>query len=383
MDGKTYTSLPETDYLKIIEIIHALYRCQDRNDMRQCIKKYLVEGMEVDYVAWGWVELQSDLTKMKATQLLDCVGLPEHEFAVVQKMVGYHSQLVEFVLNDFRTVTATDVDYSRSLLPPQVDAFFADHPEFDREKMQTGKLVTAMCFFDRPSLDVGFGLNRVFPNTRAFTLRDVRMLELLQPALVATIKRLALQEQLKTHQALTATLAESGLSLALTQQDGRLLFRNERFQQIVPVEPMSRLPEPLIALLQKQAARIHPEHPSATAAPGIETFEHGGEVYRFEATPLHPENDRDDPAWLVQLHPAADPCTALHHLLQRSGLTAREVEVAILAGDGLADGDIAQRLFISPVTLKNHLKHIYQKLDVHSRTQLVARLRPPDAEQEL
>ncbi|CCQ89678.1 hypothetical protein NITGR_150046 [Nitrospina gracilis 3/211] len=376
MARQSHTPLPEKDYLKIIEIIQALHRCRNRNDMRQFIQKYFVEGMEVDYVAWGWVEVQKDLMKVRGAQVLDCVGLPENEIECVRKMLDYHDQLTEFILNGFRTVTAADVDHSRSLLPRQVDAFFTDHPEYDRETMKVGKLVTAMCFFDRPNLDVGLGLNRVFPNTKAFTLRDVRMLELLQPVLVATIKRIALQEQLKTYQVLTDALADCDLPLALTQTDGRLLFRNERFQQIVPVEPMSLLPETLIALLHKQAARIYPEHPSTAAAPGIETFEHGGEAYRFEATPVHPDTALDNPAWLLRLHPADDPHSTLHRHLQTAKLTPREVEVAILATDGMEDAHIAERLFISPHTLKNHLKQIYRKLGVQNRTKLVARLKP-------
>ena len=34
---------------------------------------------------------------------------------------------------------------------------------------------------------------------------------------------------------------------------------------------------------------------------------------------------------------------------------------------------IAERLIVAPSTVKQHLKNIYGKLDVHSRTQAVAR----------
>ena len=56
-------------------------------------------------------------------------------------------------------------------------------------------------------------------------------------------------------------------------------------------------------------------------------------------------------------------------------LSARELEVLHLIAEGLSNYAIARKLFLSTGTVKVHLKHIYGKLDVNSRTQAVARLR--------
>ncbi len=50
------------------------------------------------------------------------------------------------------------------------------------------------------------------------------------------------------------------------------------------------------------------------------------------------------------------------------GLTAREVEVLRLVAQGLSDAQMAERLFLSPYTVKAHLRSIYNKLGVPSRT---------------
>src|SRR5215212_1769425 len=50
-----------------------------------------------------------------------------------------------------------------------------------------------------------------------------------------------------------------------------------------------------------------------------------------------------------------------------AGLTQREVEVLQLVAEGLTDGAVAQRLFISPRTVSQHLRSIYGKLEVSSR----------------
>lgn len=54
--------------------------------------------------------------------------------------------------------------------------------------------------------------------------------------------------------------------------------------------------------------------------------------------------------------------TRLHHL------TRREIEVLRLLSRGESNKRIAQELYISVNTVERHLKNIYAKLDVHSRT---------------
>ncbi|MCC5952131.1 MAG: response regulator transcription factor [Acidimicrobiia bacterium] len=52
-------------------------------------------------------------------------------------------------------------------------------------------------------------------------------------------------------------------------------------------------------------------------------------------------------------------------------ITKREEEVLQLIADGCSTGEVAERLFISQKTVKNHLASIYQKLDARDRTQAV------------
>jgi two-component system, NarL family, response regulator DegU len=52
-------------------------------------------------------------------------------------------------------------------------------------------------------------------------------------------------------------------------------------------------------------------------------------------------------------------------------ITKREIEVLQLIADGCATPEVAERLYISQKTVKNHLASIYAKLDAGDRTQAV------------
>jgi DNA-binding NarL/FixJ family response regulator len=52
-------------------------------------------------------------------------------------------------------------------------------------------------------------------------------------------------------------------------------------------------------------------------------------------------------------------------------LTAREQEILRLIAGGLSNGEIAQELFISDTTVKTHVTHILQKLNLRDRVQAV------------
>jgi LuxR family maltose regulon positive regulatory protein len=56
-------------------------------------------------------------------------------------------------------------------------------------------------------------------------------------------------------------------------------------------------------------------------------------------------------------------------------LSDREIEVLHLIADGLANREVAERLFLALSTVKVHTRNIYGKLGVHSRTQAVKRAR--------
>nr|WP_276938988.1 response regulator transcription factor [Ferrimicrobium acidiphilum] len=52
-------------------------------------------------------------------------------------------------------------------------------------------------------------------------------------------------------------------------------------------------------------------------------------------------------------------------------LSDREREVLVLVGSGLSNTAIAEKIYLSPLTVKTHVSHIMSKLEVRDRAQLV------------
>ena len=62
-------------------------------------------------------------------------------------------------------------------------------------------------------------------------------------------------------------------------------------------------------------------------------------------------------------------------VIRTLGLTRKELEVLSLLADGGTNAQIAESLFVSTSTIKTHLVHIYQKLEVGRRTEAINKSR--------
>jgi DNA-binding CsgD family transcriptional regulator len=94
-----------------------------------------------------------------------------------------------------------------------------------------------------------------------------------------------------------------------------------------------------------------------------------GEWFVLDASLLEDDEDRGSVAIVMRPAPAR---AVLDSVLRSLGLSAREREVAGLVAQGLTAKAIAAQLALSPWTISDHLKAIYQKAGVNGRSGLAA-----------
>ena len=61
-------------------------------------------------------------------------------------------------------------------------------------------------------------------------------------------------------------------------------------------------------------------------------------------------------------------------LASESTLTSREVEIINFMADGFNYKEIGAKLFISPQTVRTHIRNIYEKLQVKSKTEAINKI---------
>ncbi|WCO66043.1 LuxR C-terminal-related transcriptional regulator [Iamia majanohamensis] len=94
-----------------------------------------------------------------------------------------------------------------------------------------------------------------------------------------------------------------------------------------------------------------------------------GRWLRLHVAPL-----AGDPSTVAATLDAARPDDTAQILLDSYGLTERETEIVLWLCRGLSAKEVASELLISPHTVRDHIKAIYEKAGVNSRGALVAGL---------
>lgn len=125
-------------------------------------------------------------------------------------------------------------------------------------------------------------------------------------------------------------------------------------------------PAPLLALAAFTRTRAHDDeqHPAVLAVPAGD-----GWITLHASLP----EGRADGAVAIVLERASGPqVRALR--LEAHGVTPREREVAALLARGLSNPEIAATLVLSPYTVSDHVKSLFEKTCVSSRQELVARV---------
>ena len=117
-----------------------------------------------------------------------------------------------------------------------------------------------------------------------------------------------------------------------------------------------------IGLTLSPLDRAHPDYEGLLATVRSRLDEAAWEAAREEGRAMTPEE---------AVEYALEPSPATPRPKDTATLSPREAEVLTLVAEGLTDSQVAERLYLSPRTVGQHLRSIYNKLGASSRTAAV------------
>lgn len=201
------------------------------------------------------------------------------------------------------------------------------------------------------------------------------LLRMLLPAFRSGVQTLVRLEEGRS--AFCDTLESLGQLLVLYDLEGRELYRSQGLEQVLSRDPerervLSEIAAVALTLVGLRGKRRKGcgEERRAVGSRGMTTT---AAAYQLRAAFVDPGLIHRDHAVVVTVERSASLPSA-ESLRVRYGLTAKEAEVALLLAGGASDMQIADRLAISPNTVRTHTEKVYRKLGIHSRKALGLRL---------
>lgn len=197
----------------------------------------------------------------------------------------------------------------------------------------------------------------------------------LQGALDALIDRYNSNRQVEV---LAQILNAADEATLLVDLSGEILFANPKGDEFLALhteEPLARMapdarPEPLLHLVVREmrALAVRPESMLRRTLTLT-----SGQSWQLEIVSL--SRGSGDGHCLIILSPIHLPTgQQLHARLREYGVSPREAEVLAHLLRGRRNPEVAEAMSITEYTVKDHLKHLFSKLSVASRTELFALL---------
>ena len=213
------------------------------------------------------------------------------------------------------------------------------------------------------------------PSSASFGEKEARFLRVVAPHVAQGMKAAAAIEAAREN---GYSAAISGPGVIVLDERGRVVLRSgPATAQLSDLadhgHPAETLPSAVVSVLARLRATQAPERETNMLPLNVQLRAQGcsGRWYTLRASLTEPDAFGDSQR-VVVIEPVK-PRDALP-ALQRYGLTPREREVLLFAARGDSSKRIAARLGISIHTVQHHLNHASDKVGVHGRKALLAKL---------
>jgi DNA-binding CsgD family transcriptional regulator len=346
--------LPEKDYQAALGIINQLGECQTREELNQILKKAILPLMGCSDAFY--VRLEG---KCGTPQMLDSINsstLCQCRWENFYSVATQNHMLDSLSIGEQAEVLATEAFCCIGQACSKCSTSLSN--TFNHQYLRC----TIVALFDSPSPAVALYFCRFTLQTQYYNERDIEFLQLLRTTLLLTIKAVMYREECHNLQQIMNYLHDHDEPLAVISDNGRLVYKNQAFDQTVGQEKC-------VPLLNRLSHKIATESGDTGCKAYLSLL--GQSLYKVSLTVIKAVSHGNTSLNILRLSRVANKALKINRKLDKAGLSSRELEIAGLIFQGISAHDISEQLNISYHTVRNHIKHIYHKIGVSTRSEML------------
>lgn len=208
-----------------------------------------------------------------------------------------------------------------------------------------------------------------------FSERDVQIMRLIQPHLASAYEKAILGAEAEmVRNAIFASFDHTDSAIFVFDEDLRLTYLNNSARALQA--QYGEDADAFVARVTIVASNIvkNDLHPlSIEGTPAETTLSVGGRRYALAMFPIQPSGSGVYYAMFASdvMHHVQVACRRAMHAV---GLSPREAEICDMLIHGMSNRDIANRMCIAELTVKDHVKSIREKMNVTSRSKILLKL---------
>ncbi len=347
MDGAiNFDDLVQKDHQATLKIINQLGDCQTRGTLNQILKKELILLLDCNFALY--VRIQKEQT----IQLLDTVNQSSscaNSWKSFLKVIQQTTRLA-FPLTGGLTVQLIPERFTRS--------FFSHSNSF-----QENSSCAVMAIFDALNPTFACFFCRMNAKEEPFMCHEISLLRIIRPSLLQAIKAIIWQEDYQNLQQTIHLISGHTEPWVIARNDGTLMYQSDCFEKIV-----MRGNNTLVAKILDHTITIE----SRESASHLSQVKLGKRNYKIVLTLVQVESCNSAPIYLIRFLRTNKINGSIFSLLREAGLTSREQEISVLLYQGIPTREISEQTHISYHTVRNHIKSIYCKMNVSTRSEMLA-----------
>lgn len=352
--------LASRDHQQALATISWLNNCQTKNDFNQAVKVALLPLMACNGAFYGLLAGERSVLQLlgSVNQSTCCQhGWEQFLNATLQKLADENS--VSDKATEQLPINATSVVHC-------IDSFSGLYLSFDQAWQQSHHNCTIVTVFDDDHLPAyRFYFCRLNGQQQIFSPRDIELLKILRPTLLQTLRLILFREETLNSRQVLNFWSDNTDPIVVIRDDGAIIFQSQTFERIIVQEKHAFLSSIMTLVKTVQSNRI-----------GWYSFlsKLGKRLYEIKLTLINADVNFRQCIYLLHLSRVTHKLGKLFNQLSRTGLTNRELEITMLIYQGNSAREIAEEINLSYHTVRNHIKSIYSKLGVSTRSELLLRI---------